>query len=341
MSSATATVPNNSEYADVEQYTNVAQAYVDKKYKLTCIWGSLISITIILLCTLLPLSFKYVEYNEMAFDRNKFGIVDTNNIVNQGCHFIPLNHELIKFPTTFQRIAFLKSDKTALSIFTQDGYQISIEIQFYYRLLDTNLKKIYDLYSMNYEIGIINLAKLIIRDLSGSATSGVYLPLQSYISNRTYIQSKYSTEINLRMKNDLSIDVPIEYFKIIELDIPLDMVERYQRTVIQLQDNEVRENTQQVTMIEAQTDKMVSVINAHTKYILESSLIESNYIKLIANTTSLNIVSNANLNGFDKLCKILNINNSTDIIKLSKILNLMENPATKLIYNLNSHIILN
>lgn len=310
-----------------------------RKYKITTIWLSLITITILLLCILLPLSFVYVEYNEMAFNRNKFGTVDTSVVMTQGQHYLSLTHELVKFPTTFNKISFLKSKNTALSIFTQDGYQITIEIQFYYRLLPNNLKRVYDVYSMNYETGVINLAKLAIRELSGSADSGVYLPLQSYINNRTYIQGRYSSEVNRRMKNELSIDAPTEYFKIVELGIPQDMIDRYQRTVIQLQDNEVRENTQQVSSIQAETDKLVSVVDAKTTNLLQSANIQSNYIKLNANVTAQNIVNNANIFGFKYLCDSLNITNSTDIIRFSKILNLMENPASKLFYNVANNII--
>jgi hypothetical protein len=312
-----------------------------KKIKLSIIWLTVFSLSILLFCIMLPLSFVYIEYNEMAFNRNKFGTVDTSVVMTQGQHYLPLTHELVKFPTTFNKIAFLKSHGTDLSIFTQDGYQITIEIQFYYRLLPSNLKRVYDVYSMNYETGVINLAKLAIRELSGSADSGVYLPLQSYINNRTYIQHRYSSEVKERMKNELSIDAPTEYFKIVELGIPEDMINRYQRTVIQLQDNEVRENTQQVSLIQAETDRLVSVVDAKTNNLLQSAHIQSNFIKSNANITAQNIVNNAHIFGFKYMCDSLNITNSTDIIRLNKILNLMENPASKIFYNMPNTIIVN
>jgi len=306
----------------------------------TCSWLSVISISILLFVTLLPLSFVYVEYNEMAFDRNKFGTVDTSHVIRQGRHYLQLTHELVKFPTTFQRISFLHDDNTALSIFTQDGYQITIEVQFYYRLLPQNLKQIYDLYSMNYEIGIINLAKLTVRELSGSSTSGIYLPLQSYIDNRTYISSVYAKEINKRMLTQLSVDVPVNYFKIIELGIPNDMIQRYQQTVIQLQNNEVSANRQQVLAIQAQTEKMVSVIQAQTDYTLASANIQADYIHKTAISEADNTINNADIYGFNNLCNLLNITDPVDIIELSKVLNLASNPATKLFYHVNNNIII-
>jgi hypothetical protein len=331
----------NQTTINIDGGNNTRQQNNNVNLKLTIIWLSVISLSIFLLCVLLPLSFVYIEYNEMAFDRNKFGTVDTSVVKTQGMHYLSLTHELVKFPTTFNKISFLKEKNTALTIFTQDGYQITIEIQFYYRLLPNNLKKVYSVYSMNYETGVINLAKLAIRELSGSSDSGVYLPLQSYINNRTYIQNRYSEEVNKRMKNELSIDVPTEYFKIVELGIPEDMIDRYQRTVIQLQDNEVRENTQQVSSIQAETDKLVSVVDAKTQNLLQSAVIQSNFIKLNANVSALNIVNNANIIGFKYLCDTLNITNTTDIIRLSKVLNLMENPASKLFYNIANNIIIN
>jgi hypothetical protein len=306
---------------------------------ITFTWLFSINLTIFLLIVLLPLSFVYIEYNEMAFDRNKFGTVDTSYVLTQGRHYLPLTHELVKFPTTFNKIAFLKSNNNALSIFTQDGYQISIEVQFYYRLLTNNLKLIYDTYSMNYELGVINLAKLIIRELSGSANSGVYLPLHSYINNRTYIQNKYASEVHRRMELELAIDVPIEYFKIIELDIPNDMVARYERSVIQIQDNEVKENTQVLLATEAETDKLISIIDANTTNLLRSTDIISKSIDSNANISSDNIINNANIFGFKYLCDMLNISNSSTIIKLSTSLNLLENPASKLFFNMNNNII--
>jgi hypothetical protein len=324
---------------NVDDYNNIDRR--NSSYKITFTWLTIINLSIILLCILLPLSFVYVEYNEMAFDRNKFGTVDTSRVITQGRHYLSLTHELVKFPSTFKKISFLQSTNSALSIFTQDGYQITIEIQFYYMLMPNNLKKIYDLYSMNYETGVINLAKLTVRELSGSVDSGVYLPLQSYISNRTYIQQRYSYEVNKRMREELSINAPIEYFKIIELGIPQDMIDRYQRTVIQLQDNEVKENTQQVSLIQAETEKMVSIIDAKTVNLLQSANIQSSFIKLNANITAQNIINNANILGFKYMCNTLSLTNSTDIIKLSKILNLMENPASKLFYNIANNIIIN
>lgn len=307
---------------------------------LACVWLTIINIGLFLLIVLLPLSFVYVEWNEIAFVRDKFGTVDTSHVVEQGRHYLPLTHELVKFPSTFQKVSFLTSDNTALSIFTQDGYQISIEIQFYYRLIPSNLKTVYDLYSMNYGIGVINLAKLTIRELSGSSSSGVYLPLQSYIDNRTHIANVYAHELERRTREQLSIDVPAKYFRIIKLGIPDDMIQRYQQTVIQLQNNEVSANTQQVLALEAQTEKMVSVINAQTNYTLTSAAIESDLIVKNAIIESNNIINNADIDGFNILCNLLNIVNPADIIEFAKILNMQNNPATKLFYNIQNNIII-
>lgn len=300
----------------------------------TIIWITLLSVSLFLFVTLLPLSFVYIRYNEMAFRRNKFGRVETDTVLEQGRHYLPLTYELVKFPRTFQRISFLHEDGTALTVFTRDGYQISIEVQFYYRLLPENLSLVYGLYSTSYETGVSNLAKLTVRELSGSASSGIYLPLQSYIDNRTYIASAYASEINKRMREQLSVDVPVDTFKIIEIGIPEDMITRYRQTVVQLQNNEVSANMQQVLAIQAQTDRLVSVISAETNMTLISANINAEFIKKNAEYAANNAINNADVDGFNMLCQTLNITDHNDILSLYKVLNIISNPATKLFHNL-------
>lgn len=291
----------------------------------------IMSIGMLLLVIMLPLSFQYVQYNEMAFDRNKFGTVDTSHVIGQGRHFVQLTHELIRFPTTYTEIAFMKNTGSALTIFTNDGYQISIEILFYYRLKPEKLKQIYDKYSMNWHMGIVSQSKLLIRDLSGSKTSGVYLPLQSYISNRSYVQERYAEEISNQLYNYIGVEAPTELFKIIELDIPQDMIDQYLRTVIQLQDNEIQENRQQVVQIMAETDRLVSVINAQTNATIENSKIKSNYIKTNAKSIADGVILQAQNTAMYDMSKRLNISNE-NMALFSQTINMLNNPNAKTTY---------
>jgi hypothetical protein len=178
------------------------------------------------------------------------------------------------------------------------------------------------------------LAKLTVRELSGSANSGIYLPLQSYIDDRTHIASVYANEINKRMREQLSVDVPIDTFKIIEIGIPGDMITRYQQTVVQLQNNEVSTNMQHVLAIQAQTDRLVSIISAETNMTLVSANINAEFIKKNAEYAANNAINNADVDGFNMLCQTLNITDQNNILALYKVLNIISNPATKLFHNL-------
>lgn len=104
--------------------------------------GTIIALLVIgslLLMILLPLSFHVVEYDEMAFKRNKFGTVDTSKIYKQGRHFLPLAFEFVKFPSSYQRICYLESDGTQLTVFSNIGLEFSIDVCIYYVLLESEL----------------------------------------------------------------------------------------------------------------------------------------------------------------------------------------------------------
>ena len=59
-----------------------------------------------------------------------------------------------------------------------------------------------------------------------------------------------------------------------------------------------------------------------------------------ANVSSQNIINNANVIGFKDLCHNLNITNTNEVIRLNKILNLLENPASKLFFNIANNVII-
>ena len=104
-----------------------------------CIGVSVIvgAISIFFLCIFLPLSFWYIPYNQYAFDHNKFGIVDISKVLTQGRMTHLLTHELITFPSTFQRVVYNDNEDNpngggGLTVFTYDGYQITVNLQFWY-----------------------------------------------------------------------------------------------------------------------------------------------------------------------------------------------------------------
>src|SRR5881392_1780936 len=103
-------------------------------------WGVVIMIIgLVLLAIMLPLSFNYVNYDQFGFTRNKFGAVDYSTVITQGRLFLPLSYGVVLFPTTFQRVAYLNSAGTSLSIFTNEGLTFYIDLSFYYRLKKTSL----------------------------------------------------------------------------------------------------------------------------------------------------------------------------------------------------------
>lgn len=290
----------------------------------------------ILICILIPISFWYINYDEYAFDKNNYGIVNTNKIYYQGRYFKLITHEPLIFSSTYQKMDF--TGENDITIFTYDGYQISLNIVFWYRIPAENLSTIYKTYSMNYKLAVVNSAKLIIKNLAGSSgPDGLNIPLQSYVTSRTYIQNQFAQYVQINL-NLLGFDAPVKMFQLLDITIPSLMITQYLNTVLQYQDNIIQQNQQEVTKITATTTTLVSEINAKINLTLSNAVIKSNQIIINAKSEANKITQSMRSNTISTLFNNLNITDPNLKQRYIMILATMDNPNYKIIYSSNSQI---
>jgi hypothetical protein len=302
------------------------------------IW-TILSISVILTCVLVPLSFHYIEYNEYAFSRDKFGKTDTSKVLTQGRYFYPLTFDIIRFPSTYREIRFVGD--SAQNIFTKDGYQIKMSISFWYKIPPESLKNIYNKYSLNYENSIINEAKLIIKNFAGSSVTGFNLELEKYINDRRNISKNIASALNIQLYDEFGIDVPIKYIQLMYIGIPDTLINQYSRTVEQIQKNQLEQNKQALEQIKAETQTIVTNIKVQTNYILNSAKIDSD--RIIANSKAFAdlIVSSQRGKGLKIIMDKLNITTQEETNRLVRIMSLADNKQNKIFYNMDNKIIVN
>jgi hypothetical protein len=334
---------NNEIYSCQNVCVNIIDSY-DKKdganwcFTCTNIWYI---ITLILICTLVPLSYKYVSYNQYGFIKNRFGTVDTSKVLTQGRHFYTLNYDLITFPATYQQVVFSDSTTTSLSVFTSDGYQIHLNLIFYYRIPKENLATIYNKYSTNYGAAVINQAKLTIKSLAGSSTSGFNIPLNQYIINRDSIEKQIAISLHNDLNTTVGVYVPIQYVRLQQITIPSNMIQQFLQTVVQEQDNLIQQNLQQVNQITAETGTLISAINATVNFTITNAYINSDMSVSNAKSEANNIVDTARGIGIANFIKYLNITDTDSISKLIKLFAIIDNVNPTIYYGLQSPLIVN
>jgi hypothetical protein len=294
----------------------------------------------------LPFSFWYIPYNSYAFDRNKFGIVDTSEVLIQGRYFRSLTHEPVFLPATYQLVEFLAAHGTELTIFTFDGYQIALDIRFYYRLPKDGLASLYSKYSMNYQNAIISQAKLVIKDLAGTSSSSKdaiisgSISLQQYIIDRKNIQYNFALATSKRLYDTIGIEVPVKYFQLLTIHIPQNMVTQYLNTVVQKQDNLIQENQQIVAQIMAETDTMVSRINALTNYTVEYAKTRANQLVVQSQSVSNNIVISKRSEAIENIFDTLDIKDKASRQKFLKYSAILETVSPNILVGVNANTLI-
>ena len=321
--------------------TNIPKPYFSDNCKNITKYGFGIGLglAILLVCIMVPLSFHYIQYNEYAFVRDKFGKTDTGKVITQGRHFYTLKYDVIRFPSTYTEVRFVDND--AQSVFTKEGYQILISISFWYKIPPESLEYIYQKYSMNYKNSIVNEAKLIIKNLAGTVNTGLNVEVERYITDRYNISQIIASVLSKQLYDEFGIDVPTKYVKLMYVGIPDSLLNQYSRTVEQTQRNQLEQNKQALELIKAETQTIVTNTKVQTDFILNSAKIDADRIVSNSKAFANNIITSQRGKGLKIIMDRLNITSQDDINRMIRIMSLTENQNNKIFYNMDNKVIVN
>jgi hypothetical protein len=112
-------------------------------------------------------------------------------------------------------------------------------------------------------------------------------------------------------------------------------------TAIALQTNQIALLQQEVNIIKADTEQMISQIEATTTRIENYALTQSNQIKSNAKSVSTNMLLTSRTDGLDLFCSTLNINEPTQINKINKIFTMIDNANNVTLFNTGNNLIYN
>lgn len=283
---------------------------------------------IIIICTV-TLSYHYVKYDEYALRLNKYHGADLSKIYTEGRYFLTLDNSLIYFPSTYKRVSFVSS------AFSDNGLEFDLDISFYYKLPKENLGKIYDTYSTSYANKIESNAKQVTKNIAST------FKVDEFLSNRTWIEKSIGNALQIQINQTLGIYVPRDYFKIISITFPSILISKSLDTAIALQTNQIALLQQEVNIIKADTEQMISQIEATTTRIENYALTQSNQIKSNAQSISTNMLLTSRTDGLNFFCSTLNISNPTQINRINKIFTMIDNANNLTLFNTGNNLIYN
>jgi hypothetical protein len=314
--------------------TNSFIKYMDDEMTLNDTYNFLCSslifiISLIIIITTVVLSYHYVRYDKYTLRLNTYHGADISKVYSEGRYFLTLDNSMIYFPSTYERISFTSS------AFSDNGLEFDLNVSFYYRLPKENLGIIYNSYSTSYENKIEANAKQVTKNIASTFS------VEEFLSNRTWIEESIGMGLQTQIYQTLKIYVPYNYFKIITITFPSILISKSLDTAIALQTNQIALLQQEVNVIKADTQQMISQIEASTSKIENYALTLSNQIKLNAQSVSTNMLLTSRTDGLDLFCSILNITNPDQINKINKIFNMIDNANNLTLFNTPNNIIYN
>jgi len=268
--------------------------------------GGVIGLLLILI--LVPLSFSYVEYNQYAFKKNTAtSVVDTSEVYEAGTYAWGLGNTPVIFPRTFQLIEYTPAADGSLTIFTDDGLQITIECSFQYRLIKANIAALYHTFGLSFGPQVVNIAKSILKNVAPSFTT------QDYYVNRDKIESQMEAALATGLLNETFVEVG--QFQLRTVTLPTNIATTLLNTQIQAQNNAREVFVQNATVIRAQTLVLQQETLSNITRIRATAQAQATLIAAQASAQAIQIRATSKQTGLRNLFGVLNL--TTPELKLA------------------------
>jgi len=231
---------------------------------------------VVLLVILLPLSFQYVKYNEIAFVKKRTsGTISRDNVYTSGRHFLGPDIALVTFPASAVTVEYpglgvwTKSERQTETAAGAAGTAVNIDISFQYQLRPTELSDLYDKVALAYAPFIENVANTAIKNTTTSFTA------EEWTQNRAKIQAALfeSVDAALDQANADCVSLQLGYVK-----FPQTYIDRMLAAAVQIQSNQAEESRQQSKLIRDTTDQKVKFVENDANLITQTAAAKASLI---------------------------------------------------------------
>lgn len=288
-----------------------------------------VSLVILIIVIIVPMSFAPVEYYEMGFVKSKTtGKVDTSQVYTSGLHFIGPAHTFKKFRCDVQFESFKN-----VAIFNKEKIEVEFSFSMLYKLRPEYLKNLHDDYNLDYHSVFRTKA---LSSLKGAATQ---FTVDEYRLEREKIKTAFGQELSQALggnccrkskcKEDtmicketckdlskcteleLGLYADLHYFHLHKIHITRQQEALYLKKVLEQEKEDTEKFKQIEAMTSIETDKMRDDIYNQAEEISQTAIAESGFIKANAAIESSSKTADAANSGLQIIYAKLNITKET------------------------------
>jgi len=294
-------------------------------------WSILIGCACILFTALLASSFQYVEWDQWALKKsNTNNAVDYTTVYDSGRYCWGPGYSAVTFPKTVTTVYFQDGYEGSLSIFSDGGYQIQIDLTFQYTLTKDKIPQMFLNFGSTYGDQVVSVALSTLKNVAPTFTSA------EYYQNRSLISDTFFTALQQGLAQDALVSLISLQVGHVYLD--QELINKLLAIQVQMQSNLAAVYAQQATIIRKETNTLSQAIIANGTRIYNSTQSEANLIVSIANSDSFRIVEDARRESLQSLFERLGFTNSTQKLAYIYSTGLASSEATLLVNTQNTFV---
>jgi len=237
-----------------------AKFFKSPKFWVTC--SIFTCIGVILVVILVPLSFSYVDYDELAFRRNTLSnFVDQDEVFHNGRYFWGLTSRPLTFPSIFQRFEYRGTD---LEVFSAGGLAFMLDVDLYYRLNPSDLSNIFTDFGTEYDSRIRDEA---IASIKNTATM---FSVDDFVINRPQIVDRMFENLN-RDLEQVHVQIEPEKLLLRRIIFPDNIRTIFLRTAVQDLENNRAILQRDVDLFNIETQQFVESIRANVTIVNQTA----------------------------------------------------------------------
>lgn len=216
-------------------------------------------------------SISYVEWNELAFQKNTLSnVVDKDQVYTNGRYFWGPSITKLTFPSIFQKISYRGNDLLVFAGGEDEnntaaaGLEFGIECDVYYRLNPDDLKEIFNDFGTAYHERFVDTIKASIKNTAPEFS------VDDYVNNRQEIAERMREEINNDIER-LNLAIEPHKFMLLRIVFPARVLQKFEATVMKELEIDKSILTRNVDLYKKGTEELVSKIKANVTIVNESA----------------------------------------------------------------------
>jgi len=284
-----------------------------------CCFVLFCSVGIPLICT----SFEYVQYNELAFQKNTLSNkVDTSRVFKNGRYHVGPSVDMVRFKRTYQKVEF--AGEKALQVFNAEGLSVVLDLSFYFKIQETNLQKMFRAYGTNIISKALAIAESTLKNNAVSFT------IEQYLKNRAIITETFNRNLTKAM-GTIYLDVQDHKLQLRQITFPAQIRNKYLDAAVVLQREKQFQFEQEAKLIRDNTIKLTKATKANTTVITREAEAKSARIVAVAKANADELVSTARGKGIAIALSNLTVTDPADRKMFIKLMAVLDNPSTKIV----------